>query len=117
MKTMDRICMYTPTASGGHARYTHELLTALSHRGDVAAVELVTSEDVDPRFRSDRYPVHPILPRLAHRREFRTRLGWAMNRATHYPRCERRFLAWLEGRRDIRRGLRPCPFQRRTKAA
>ena len=96
-----RICMYTPTAFGGHARYTQELLTALSRCGGVDGVELVTSEDVDARFRTGPYPVHAILPRLAHRREFPTRLHWAASRLAHYPRCERRFLQWLRGRPDV----------------
>jgi glycosyltransferase involved in cell wall biosynthesis len=93
--------MYTPTAFGGHARYTQELLTALSRCPGVGGVELVTSEDVDARFRTGPYPVHPILPRLAHRREFATRLHWAASRLAHYPRCDRRFLRWLRGRPDV----------------
>jgi glycosyltransferase involved in cell wall biosynthesis len=92
--------MYTPTSAGGHAQYTWELMTALSRLGSGRA-ELVTGEDLDPRFRTAQYPVHPILPTISHRKQFRTRIGWAANRVLHYPRCERRFLEWLRGRPDI----------------
>ena len=45
---MKCICMYTPSAAGGHARYTWELMTALtaSARGGYR-FELVTSRDFD----------------------------------------------------------------------
>jgi glycosyltransferase involved in cell wall biosynthesis len=92
--------MYTPTASGGHARYTWELMSALSRVPD-CEVELVSSETLEPQFRAAPYPVHAILPSLTHRREFRTKLTWAASRLMHYPRCERLFLEWLRGRPDI----------------
>lgn len=91
--------MYTPTRTGGHAQYTRELLRALTRISE--SVELVTSEDLDPCFRGSEYPVHQILPPLRHRSHFRSRLGWAANRLSHYPRCERQFLQWLRGRPDI----------------
>jgi glycosyltransferase involved in cell wall biosynthesis len=98
---MNRICMYTPSADGGHARYTWELLTALSRQPRGFRYELVTSEDFDPRFKSDLYPAHTILPVLQHRKSYRSKLTWATSRITHYIRRERKFLKWLEGRPDI----------------
>jgi len=95
-----RVCMYTPTASGGHARYTWELMSALSRIPDCKP-ELVSSETLEARYRSAPYPVHAILPSLTHRSEFRTKLTWAASRLMHYPRCERQFLEWLRGRADI----------------
>jgi len=95
-----RICMYTPTASGGHARYTWELMTALSRIPD-CKVELVSSETLEAQFRAAPYPVHPILPALTHRREFWTKVTWAASRLMHYPRCERVFLDWLGKRPDV----------------
>jgi glycosyltransferase involved in cell wall biosynthesis len=92
--------MYTPTASGGHARYTWELMCALSRVPD-CKVELVSSETLEAQYRAAPYPVHTVLPRLTHRREFRTKLSWAASRLMHYPRCERQFLEWLRGRPDI----------------
>jgi glycosyltransferase involved in cell wall biosynthesis len=99
---MKRICMYVPSADGGHARYTWELMTALSAqaRGRIA-LELVTSEDLDPQFNTGLYPVHPILPKLADRSTFSTKAGWIASRLTHYPRREWQFLKWLKGRPDI----------------
>ena len=97
---MKCICMYTPTSSGGHAQYTWELMSALTRLEGVRA-ELVTSQDLAARFRTTAYPIHQILPPLAHRDQFRTRLGWAANRKLHYPRCERCFIQWLRGRPDI----------------
>lgn len=94
--------MYTPSARGGHPLYSAELLTALTrHPRGGARFELVTSEDIEPEFRSSEYPVHAILPKLAHRAEFRTRVGWAVDRCLHYSRRDGSFLKWLETRPDI----------------
>src|SRR4051812_43284954 len=92
------ICMYTPSADGGHARYSWELLTALSKHPRGLRYELVTSADFDARFRSDLYPAHTILPVLAHRNSYRTKLSWATSRVLHYLRRERLFLKWLRSR-------------------
>ncbi|HZK81432.1 MAG TPA: hypothetical protein VFC46_10205, partial [Humisphaera sp.] len=73
---MKSICMYTPTAGGGHARYAWELLNALSkqHRGH--RFELVSSEDLDPQFHPTTYQLHAILPALKARRDFPNRAAW-----------------------------------------
>jgi len=97
---MTRICMYTPTADGGHARYAWELMTALTSQFG-SQFELVTSENVEDQYRNTSYPVHAILPRVVHRREFASKLGWAINRVRHYPGCDRTFLKWLADRPDI----------------
>ncbi|MDB5288942.1 MAG: hypothetical protein JWL69_183 [Phycisphaerales bacterium] len=98
---MKSICMYTPSAKGGHARYTMELLTALSVHARGYRVELVTSKDLEDQFRAVPYPVHAILPPLAHRDSFTTPAGWVANRLSHYPRREYEFLRWLRTRPDI----------------
>lgn len=99
---MDRLCMYTPSARGGHPLYTAELLSALTrHPKGGPRFELVTSEDIEPEFRSSEYPVNAILPKLAHRGEYRTPVGWAVDRCLHYSRRDRIFLQWLEKRPDI----------------
>jgi glycosyltransferase involved in cell wall biosynthesis len=99
---MASICMYTPSARGGHALYTFELMNALSqHARDGRCFELVTSEDLADQFKSEQYPIHAILPRLRDRKEFVHATGWAANRFTHYPRREATFLKWLEARPDI----------------
>src|SRR4051794_22976528 len=56
------VCIFAPTASGGHARYTWELATALARHPRGVRVQVVSCEDLDPAFRSDDYPVHPVLP-------------------------------------------------------
>lgn len=94
--------MYTPSASGGHALYTRELMTALAqHACDRRRFELVTAENLADEFQTDAYPVHRILPRLRHRKEFSNKAAWAVNRAMYYPRRERKLLEWLEGRPDV----------------
>jgi glycosyltransferase involved in cell wall biosynthesis len=99
---MSRICMYTPSASGGHALYTRELLTALTEAGGTrGAVELVTSEDVEPQYRTKKYDVHAILPTLRERSSFSHGAAWAFDRVSHYARREMRLLAWLRTRPDI----------------
>jgi hypothetical protein len=64
--------MYTPSPRGGHARYTRELLGALSayDGGTSLHPELVTSQDLDTAFDSVDYTINRILPRLAGRGEF-----------------------------------------------
>src|SRR5438477_9005734 len=98
---MNCICMYQPSADGGHARYAWELLTALSKQPRGFRYELVTSQDFDPQFRSDLYPAHTILPVLQHKNSFRTKFGWAASRVMHYTRRERLFVNWAKARPDI----------------
>jgi glycosyltransferase involved in cell wall biosynthesis len=94
--------MFTPSADGGMAQYARELLTALAEQPSRACrCELVSGEDLQEVFRSDRYPIYAILPPLRHRSTFSTRLGWVASRLTHYPRRDWRFLRWLESRPDI----------------
>lgn len=96
------ICMFTPSAGGGHARYSMELMSALAAQpANGTRFELVTSADLDPQFRSDRYPIHAILPALRNRGSFPTPAHWAANRLLHYPLRERAFLRWLAGRPDV----------------
>ena len=96
------ICMFTPQAHGGHPRYTHELMTALAAlpRPDYRC-ELVSTRNLHEQFKSDRYPVHTVLPPLREREEFRFPLTWAVSRLMYYPRRELAFLKWLKGRPDI----------------
>jgi glycosyltransferase involved in cell wall biosynthesis len=86
--------MYTPSATGGHALYSRELLRAMvsevgSHRMELS---LMTSEDLSAEFEGNEYPIHRVLPRLRPLSEFRTRLEWIGSRLLHYQRRERRFL-------------------------
>jgi glycosyltransferase involved in cell wall biosynthesis len=96
------VCMYTPTAQGGHALYAHELLAAIAEVGPERGVsaELVTCEDLDD-VSGVPYPIHPILPRQVPREEYRSRAGWAASRVAYYIKRERTFLDWVAGRRDI----------------
>ncbi len=93
--------MYTPSASGGHARYTHSLLSALSEvgRDKGVLVSLVTSSDLAPQYRTSLYPIHDILPPLVPRPAFRSVLQWALSRLTYYVKRERTFLRWIRERR------------------
>lgn len=96
-----RICMFTPSASGGHARYSMELLSAMSRHAHGYDVELVSSKNLEEQFKAVPYPVHPILRPLTDRSAFSTGAGWVANRLAHYPRREWEFLRWLRNRPDI----------------
>lgn len=98
-----KVCMYTPTASGGHALYTQELLTALAEVGPSRGVsaELVTCENLAPENQSECYPIHRVLPRMVPRKEFPNPVAWASSRLTYYSRRERIFLDWVAARRDL----------------
>ena len=97
------VAVFTPSALGGHARYTRELLEALAELGPTHGLSpsLVTSEDLAPEHRSDAYPIHDVLPRLKFRDEFRGKLAWASSRLTHYQRRETRLLRWVDTQPDL----------------
>jgi glycosyltransferase involved in cell wall biosynthesis len=98
----ERVCMHAPSAVGGHPLYVKELLTALTrHPRGGKRFELVAGADLEPQFKTDVYPVHPVLPPLRHRRELPSKLSWACDRLLHYPRRDRFFLNWLKTRPDI----------------
>jgi glycosyltransferase involved in cell wall biosynthesis len=98
-----KICMFTPSANGGHALYTRELLTALADlgAGRGVSVSLASSVDLAPEHRTSSYPIHAFLPRLRHRGEFGGKLAWSMSRLGHYHRREREFLRWAGRRPDL----------------
>jgi glycosyltransferase involved in cell wall biosynthesis len=92
------VCMYTPTATGGHARYTHGLLSALSAMGTDKGVQvsLITSRDLSSKYRTSLYPIYDFLPPLIHRSSFQNPLRWGSSRIIHYIKRERAFLRWIE---------------------
>ena len=98
------ICMYTPSAYGGHARYTHAVLSALSEvgRDEGVRVSLVTSRDLAPQYRTSLYPIYDILPPLVHRSEFSNSLHWFLSRIYYYIKRDRTFLRW------VREKSKPC---------
>jgi glycosyltransferase involved in cell wall biosynthesis len=98
-----KVCMYTPTAHGGHALYSQELLTALAEVGPrrQVAAELVTCENLAAENRTESYPIHAVLPRLVPRAEFANPLAWAASRLAYYSRRERVFLDWVDSRPDL----------------
>lgn len=91
------VAMFTPSAFGGHARYSQELLTALAEVGTARGVKasLVTSEDLADDHHSDAYAIHAVLPRLVPRSEFRGKVFWAASRLSHYPRRELALFRWV----------------------
>ena len=90
-------------AHGGHARYTHELLSALSMVGldKGVQVSLVTSQDLSPNFRTPLYTIYDILPPLKPRAAFSNSVQWAWSRTLHYLKRERIFLRWIEQNEEI----------------
>jgi glycosyltransferase involved in cell wall biosynthesis len=97
------VAFFTPSARGGHPRYSQALLGALAELGETGAVRpsLVTSVDLAPEHRVSAYPIHAVLPRLIHRSEFRDVLQWVGARLAHYPSRERHFLQWVERQPDL----------------
>ncbi len=96
--------MYTPSAGGGHARYSWELLRALAthpRAADHFQFELATARDLAGEFDSDTYTVNRILPPLRHRADFASKPAWVFDRLTHYWHREKFFLRWLAQRPDI----------------
>ncbi len=88
--------MYAPSARGGHAAYTHELLSALAApdmTGDVS-VGLVTSEDLEPQFDSGDYPIYRVLPVQRSREVLASKAYWVLSRVIHYLRREASFVRW-----------------------
>lgn len=80
-----RIWMYTPTATGGHARYTQALMEGLSRAappGDRLA--LLTGRGLDAQYRSELYETHSVLPDVRPRAEATSGPGWALDRAVQY---------------------------------
>lgn len=92
-----RVVMVTPSATGGHPRYTWELMTALRAAAPPSELRLtlLTSVDLDAEFRTTQYAIADVLPPLRHASTFSTRLAWATNRAVHYARREEAVLRWV----------------------
>lgn len=88
-----QVAMFTPTARGGHAQYAQALLGAVAERGGFS-VGLVSSQDLEGRFYSERYPVAAVLPVLKHRREYPNVLAWGLSRLTHYAQRDEAFFRW-----------------------
>lgn len=97
------VSMYTPNAYGGHARYTHELLSAIADRGPARdlRVSLITSTNLEARYRTSAYPIHAILDPLRPRAEFPNLLTWALSRFAFYFKRDFAFVRFVEGSRDV----------------
>lgn len=93
------VCMVTPSATGGHAQFTWELMNALAATVTDHRLTLLTSKGLENRFRSTHYKVEEVLPRHRHRREFSSVLTWALSRYVAYSRRERLIERWLTANR------------------
>jgi glycosyltransferase involved in cell wall biosynthesis len=91
--------MVTPSATGGHARYTWELMTALRAAAPPSDLRLtlLTSADLDAEFRTAHYEIADVLPPLRQPCTFANRAEWAVSRVLHYARREERVLRWARG--------------------
>jgi glycosyltransferase involved in cell wall biosynthesis len=101
---VSKVCLYNPMGKGGHARYTHELLTAMAELDPAqrVAMVLVTSRDFDARFAPASYPVDRVVPPIAPHSHYRSRFSWAVSRIAHYARRESTFLSWLREHPQVR---------------
>jgi glycosyltransferase involved in cell wall biosynthesis len=98
-----RVVMVTPSAIGGHARYTWELMNALREAVPPSELQLalLTSTDLGPEFRSARYEIAAVLPPLRRRDSFSSHLEWAASRVSHYACREEAVLRWVRGRGGV----------------
>jgi glycosyltransferase involved in cell wall biosynthesis len=97
------VCMFTPSADGGHPLYTAELMTAMAAQPvREFRYELVSAVDLEPQFRDGKpYTVHPVLPLLKHKNLYSNKLAWGLSRVWHYFTRELQFLSWLRNRPDV----------------
>jgi len=97
------VVMLTPSATGGHPRYTWELMTALRAAAPPSelSLTLLTSVDLAPEFRTAAYEIADVLPPLADPSTFPSRIHWAVGRTLHYARREEAVLRWVRGRGGV----------------
>ena len=98
-----KICMYTPTADGGHARYTFELLTSIMKQREDQEIdaELVTSVNISKNYISDKYKINNILPILKDKFCFNNKIEWVLSRVIYYLKREILFFKWIKKRKDF----------------
>jgi glycosyltransferase involved in cell wall biosynthesis len=95
--------MVAPSAAGGHARYTSELMNALRDAAPPSELQLslLTSTDLDPEFWAPRYEIAAVLPPLRRRDSFSSEVQWAVSRISHYARREEAVLRWVRARGGV----------------
>ena len=91
-----KVAFYTPTASGGHARFTQCTMEGIHLASPGIELVLCTSHDLAPGFRQTSYRISAVLPPLRPRSAFDSRLAWAVSRLRHYTDRDRRFLEWVQ---------------------
>lgn len=97
------VVMFTPTADGGHARYTQEVLSALScvSEDDIDPY-LVTSEDLSEKYDSNAYKLIKILPALKNKSAYSSSVLWMFGRFFHYIKRDLIFINWLASKKNVR---------------
>lgn len=95
--------MVTPSATGGHPRYTWELLTALRAEAPSSDLRLtlLTSVDLAAEFRTAKYAIANVLPPLRDPSTFRNKVHWAAGRTIHYARREEIVLRWARAQERV----------------
>lgn len=95
--------MVTPSAVGGHPRYTWELMSALRDEAPEAELRLtlLTSADLASEFRQAEYNIVDVLPPLRARDAFANRAHWAASRVWHYARREETVLRWVRAQERV----------------
>lgn len=86
--------MYSPQAKGGHAEYTHELLTAMASLSNDERIDLqlITASDLDTAYHSDSYEIRNILPPQRLRSTFLTPIHFALDRYILFRKRENRLV-------------------------
>jgi glycosyltransferase involved in cell wall biosynthesis len=99
MTMSDRtIWMYDIDPKRGHARYVHQLMSALAEIGPSRGVNvaLVTAEDLADEFRCGDFPIHAVLPAMAARSTFPSKLGWWRYLLAYQTQVNRTFASLLD---------------------
>lgn len=90
------VYFYTPSADGGHAKYTNELVSALCTLKPLGGrFEVITSVNLHEKYRSSKYNFHAILPEQKHRSTYASVFGWAFSRLAYYLKRESTLLRFL----------------------
>jgi glycosyltransferase involved in cell wall biosynthesis len=97
------VVMVTPSATGGHPRYTWELMTALRSAAPPSELRLtlLTSRDLHEDFRSAPYSIADVLPALRPAKSFASKVHWATSRMAHYASRDEVALRWIRAQGSV----------------
>ncbi len=94
-----KVVFYTPSAGGGHARFSQCLLEGLRSADPELDLVLCTSRDLMDEYVSPSYRIERLFPGIIPRQQFRSVAHWLFSRVTHYYHRDTALLRWVEAHR------------------